>query len=194
LTSHSEPGQLPTGPERIVTPVNVPPVAWLVPAAALLGLVGAFAPWFRARGVYEGHVVLEGSSLNAFTDATIGVLAPIVLIVGAVIVVLLFRGTAPRWFLGRRDPVRSVAEFVIGAGAVAVLCLVIAWFLVPAQYHFSVSGARYDWAEVERIGIDLSRGPQFGFVLTGAAVALAMVSGALMMVMAHPVAVISPAR
>lgn len=171
--------------------IVTPPAAWLVPAAAALAVVGTVFPWFRPH-VRVGSASRDYDGLYSVRDGKIGLLAPIVLVVVAVMVVGLLRGRARGRLAGSVDPVRTVAKYAIGAGAASLVCVLIAWFLVSSQYRFTDSaGATISWdgyaARLASVGGSLSRGPQPGYWLTVAAAALAVVGGALMLAQAGPV-------
>jgi len=165
--------------------VTAPVVGWLVPVAALLAVIGAFTPWFDPSGSMHGQTVLQAQDkLYSWKDGRIGLLAPIVLVILAVGVVNLLRGSAPtRFTRGSSHPVVSAGRGVLIAGVVAAVCLVVAWFLVPGQYDDVPSDAGGSWSGAEKMGIDMSRGPQIGYWLTVVGTALAIVTGILMMVL-----------
>ncbi len=171
--------------------VAIPPVAWLVPVAALLAVVGAFLPWFHGSASLPG----QGSrsfqdSLYSYADGRVGLLPPITLVVLSISVIGLLRGKTPRRFSrGSSGPVVSAARGALIIGAVSLVCVVIAWFLVPTQYKFTEQGQKVSWNdELDRlhaagVNASFSRGPQVGYFLTIAAAVLALVAGALMLIM-----------
>jgi hypothetical protein len=171
--------------------VPTPPIAWLVPLAALLAVIGAFLPWFH------GNVSVPGrgsrsfqDSLYSYADGRIGLLPPITLVVLSISVIGLLRGKTPRRFTrGSSGPVVSAARGALIIGGVSLVCVIIAWFLVPTQYKFTEQGQKVSWNdELDRLhaaGVDasFSRGPQVGYFLTIAAAVLAVVAGALMLLL-----------
>ena len=171
--------------------VPTPPIAWLVPLTALLAVVGAFLPWFHGRASVPGRGSTSfEDSLYSYADGRIGLLPPIALVVLSISVIGLLRGKTPRRFTrGSSGPVVSAARAALIIGGVSLVCVVIAWFLVPTQYKFTEQGQKVSWNdELDRLhaaGIDasFSRGPQLGYFLTIAAAVLALVAGALMLVM-----------
>ncbi len=180
------PGQspVPPPPPGTVTVTKAPPVTWLLPAAALLALIGTFTPWFRPHGEAAGHSK-DFDSLYSFKDGKIGLIAPIVLVVIAIMAIGLMQGKTRGRLASAADPVRSVAKYAIIAGVVSAVCVVIAWFLVTSQYSFELDGTQLSWndfaSKLKAIGGSLSRGPQIGYWLTGAAAIVAIVGGVLMM-------------
>jgi hypothetical protein len=175
--------------------VNAPAVAWLVPAAALLGLIGAFTPWFKAKATLSAR----GQSLHhtfdplySFKDGKIGLLGPILLVVLAVGVVGMLLGRAPsRFGSGSANPVASAGKATIIVGAISLVCTVIAWFLVTTQYRFKDEGKTYSWNEYIKLAksvgakLELQRGPQLGYFLTIVAGILAIIAGVLMVLAAR---------
>lgn len=164
-------------------PVQAPAVAWLVPVAALIAVIGAFTPWFDPTAERNGVNLLKGGgALYSWKDGRIGLAAPILLVILAISVIGLLRGKVSRRFSGSQNPVRSVGKVTIGLGVVALVCVVIAWFLVPGQYHFiTTDGTSFSWHDLQRHGLKMGRGPQIGFYLTIVAGVLAIVGGIAML-------------
>jgi len=175
--------------------VKAPAVAWLVPIAALFALIGMFVPWFKAKATLTGggqttHHTFDG--LYSFKDGKLGLLAPILLVILAIGVVGLLVGKAPaRFSRGGGHPVASAGKASLIVGAVSLVCVVIAWFLVKSQYKFKDGGISYSWdnyikaAKDAGFKLELSRGPQVGYFLTIAAAVLAIVAGVLMILAAR---------
>ncbi|MEP7020309.1 MAG: hypothetical protein ABI808_06635, partial [Pseudonocardiales bacterium] len=174
--------------------VKVPVVAWLVPLAALLALIGVFTPWFKAKATATGngrtiHHTFDG--LYSFKDGKIGLLAPILLVVIAIGVIGLILGRTPARLNSAAHPVASAGKASIIAGGVSLVCVIIAWFLVKSQYKFTEGGRKYGWDEYIKAfkdagaKLELSRGPQIGYFLTIAAGVLAIVAGILMILAAR---------
>jgi hypothetical protein len=180
----------PPPPVTQTAPVQAPPVAWLIPLAALLAVIGAFTPWFRPEASRGGQTVHAKDALYSWKDGKIGLVAPIILVILAISVIGLLQGKARGRFASGPDPVRSVAKYCIGAGVVSLVCLLIAWFLVTSQYKF---GDGRSWDQYEKalrdVGATLSRGPQIGYWLTLVAGVLAIVGGVLTLLAAKPVPV-----
>lgn len=165
---------------------RLPGIAWLLPVAALLAVLGAAIPWFRPRGSYAGRTETF-SALYSWRDGRIGLLAPLLLLVLAVHATSVLAGGRPRGRFARSsDPVRATGNAALLAGLVSGVCLVIAWFLVRTQYHFTVAGQDYSWSRVEALGISLTPGPQPGFLLTVVAALLAVVAGVAIRAAARP--------
>lgn len=181
---------------------KAPPVAWLVPVAALLAVVGAFLPWFAPEGTAsQGTETVHHtfSSLYSWKDGKIGLLAPIVLVLLAIGVVGLLQGRTPRRFTrGSAHPVTSAARAVLIAGAVSAVCVVVAWFMEKSQYKFTDGATTYSWdgyisaAKAQGVNLSLSQGPKIGFFLTVAAAVLALVAGGLMLAMRPKEAIAAP--
>jgi hypothetical protein len=175
--------------------VTVPPAAWLVPLAAVLALVGAFTPWFKAKATASAagqtiHHTFDG--LYSFKDGKIGLLAPILLVVLAIGVVGLLLGRSPaRFSRGSAHPVASAGKAAVVVGVLSLICTLIAWFLVKSQYKFKESGKEYSWddyikvAKAAGVKLELSRGPQLGYFLTIAAGVVAIIGGVLMILAAR---------
>lgn len=181
-----QPGSSPVPPPApgTVAVTNAPPVAWLLPLAAVLAVIGVFTPWFRPHGE-AGGASKDFDSLYSFKDGKVGLIAPIVLVVIAIMAIGLLRGKVRGRLAGAGDPVRTLAKYAVIAGVVSAVCLVIAWVLVSSQYKFSLNGSELSWNDFESrlkaVGGSLSRGPQIGYWLTAAAAVLAIVAGVVMM-------------
>ena len=158
-------------------------LAWLVPLAALLAVIGLFTPWFSPQGTFHGQAVLHAEGdLYSWKDGRIGLVAPIALVIAAVAVMSLLRGkSVSRFEQSRHAPVVAAARSVMIVGAVSLVAVVIAWFLVPGQFDDVPADAGGSWDGAERMGIDMSRGPQLGYWLTVVAALLAIVAGVLML-------------
>jgi len=173
--------------------VNAPVVAWLVPLAALLAVIGAFTPWFRPKATVSGRSESTTNALYSFEDGRIGLLAPILLVVLAIGVVGLLVGRTPaRFSKGGAHPVASAGKAAVIVGAVSLACAVVGWFLVKSQYKFpGPNGKDLGWddfikaAKALGVNVELSRGPQIGYFLTIAAAILAIVAGVLMILAAR---------
>ena len=150
----------------------------------MLAVIGAVTPWFRPHGE-AGGTSKDFDNLYSFKDGKIGLIAPIVLIIIAVMALGLLRGKVSGRLSSASDPVRAVAKYAIIAGVVSAVCLLIAWFLVTTQYKFELGGTELSWSDFESklkaVGGSLSRGPQIGYWLTAAAAIVAIVGGVLMM-------------
>ncbi|MBN9621056.1 MAG: hypothetical protein J0H43_15205, partial [Actinobacteria bacterium] len=201
-----EPGprhaQVPPTPPAAPTPPPVSPyaveqleaktpvVAWLVPFAALLAVIGAFLPWFKPEAK-AGADSQTFDGLYSWKDGKIGLLAPILLVALAIGIIGLLNGRTPsRFAKGSSHPVVSAARATIIAGVVSAVCVVVAWFMVESQYKFvAPDGTNYSWngflSALKDHGVNatLSRGPQAGYFLTAAAAVIAIVAGVLMLVM-----------
>lgn len=177
----------PPPPPGSVPVAKAPPAAWLIPAAALLAVIGAFTPWFTPHGAVAGYSQ-DFSSLYSFKDGKVGLIAPIALLALAITVVGLLRGKVRGRLASSADPVRTAGKSAIAVGLVSVVCLVIAWFLVTTQYKFTANGIEYSWGDFESkikaAGGSLSRGPQIGYWLTLAGAILALIAGVVMLVQA----------
>ena len=178
-----QPGLRPPPPPGTVATEPAPPVAWLIPLAALLAVIGAFTPWFTPEASASGRTADAQNSLYSWKDGKIGLIAPIVLVVIAISVVSLLRGKRAGRLTAAADPVKAAGKYAAIAGGVSAVCLVIAWFLVTSQYTFN----GLSWNELQKrlsaVHGTLSRGPQVGYFLTIAAAALAIIGGVLMMTM-----------
>lgn len=180
----------PAPPPGAVAAPAVPPVAWVIPPAAVLAVIGAVTPWFRPHGQVRG-LSRDYDALYSIRDGKIGVIAPIALVVLALGVVNLMRGKVRGRLAASADPIRTTAKYALGAGLAALVCLVIAWFLVASQYKFALTDGETlsfeDYrSRLEQLGGSLSRGPQPGYWLTLAGAVLAIVAGLVLLVQAGP--------
>ena len=202
MTSYPPPPGGPPAPGSPVPPppasaylttqqVKPPQYAWLVPLAGVVGLVGAFTPWFRPEGTisYQGQTATQSATdaVHAWDDGKIGLLGPILLVVIGVGVLMLILGKQSRFARGSAHPFSSAGKAAIGAGVVALVCVVIAWFVVKSQYRFTDGGKTYGWsgyikfAKASGVDLELSRGPQVGLWLTVAGGVIAIAGGVLLL-------------
>jgi hypothetical protein len=160
-------------------PVAVPSLAWLIPAAAVLAVIGAVTPWFRPQGTFGGQTQ-QFANFYSWRDGRIGLLAPLALVALSISVVNLMRGGTRSRFASAPNPVRTLGTYAAIAGAASAGSLVLGWVLLPSQYHVRVNGLALSWNGLRLLGVEVSRSPQLGFYLTAAAAALAVVGGLLL--------------
>ncbi|MEO6886727.1 MAG: hypothetical protein ABI232_10670 [Jatrophihabitantaceae bacterium] len=173
--------------------VKVPAVAWLVPVAGLLGLIGLFTTWFAPYGDVDGERALSGSNLHPWDDGKIGMIGPILLIViGGAVAAMLLGKISSRFTRGSAHPVVNGGRYAAGAGAVTVICLIVAWFMLASQYKVDLgTGSKLSWDDASQLAkqnghtLTISHGPQIGFWLTGVAAVLAIIGGVLMILSAR---------
>jgi hypothetical protein len=167
-------------------PITVSPVAWLIPLAALLAVIGAATPWFKPALHKAGINASVHNALYSWKDGKVGLLAPILLVILAIGVVGLLRGkSGGRFSRGSGHPAKSAGRTAVIFGVVSLGCMVIAWFLVLGQYTIqdpSTGDTEHLKTFASAVGATLSRGPQIGFWLTGVAAVLAIVAGVVLMV------------
>ena len=145
-------------------------LAWLPATFAVVALVGAALPWFAPTGTGRG-ARLDIPEAYCWQAGRIGFLAPLVLVVVALLVV----GPRLGWF-AKNQPARRLRRdglLLAGAGLAAGIVLALTWVLLPKSYTFS----GLTWDALVGIGLDLRRGPQPGYFLTVAAAADAVVCG-----------------
>ena len=132
----------------------------------IVALVGAVLPWFAPTG--RGVSIPKAYCLQA---GRVGFLAPLALIVAAVVVL----GPRLGWFAKDQPTRRLDTDGLImgGAGAAAAVVLGLAWVLLPSSYSFSGT----TWDRLNSSGRHLTRGPQLGFVISIVAAALGIVCG-----------------
>jgi hypothetical protein len=178
---------VPPPPPGAASRIAAPPVAWLVPIAGLLGLLGAVLAWFTPVGTVGGQDVLKGESLHSWEDGRIGLVGPILLVVVGIMVTQLILGRTARRFARGAHPVSSAGKWSIAAGAIAIVCALIAWFVLPSQYKVDgPDGRKLSWDEAidlarqQGISLQIGRGPQLGFWLTLAGGVLAVAGGVLL--------------
>lgn len=181
--SYSPPPPPPVNPRQVQE--KAPTVAWIIPLAGVLALIGVFTPWFDPSGSFKGQKVLQAADkLYSWKDGKIGLIAPILLVILAISVGGLLVGrSVSRFERGSAGPVVTAARAAMIAGAVALGAAVIAWFLVPSQYDNIPSDAGGSWDGAGKLGIDMTRGPQIGYWLTIAAAVIALIGGVLMLLM-----------
>lgn len=175
---------------------KAPVVAWLIPLAGLLAVIGVFTPWFKPEVSATApngpsRTVSVDDALYSWKDGKIGLIAPIILVILAIGVIGMLTGRkVSRFERGSNGPVVNAARGAIIAGAVSIVATVIAWFLLPSQYSFVDGGKKYSWDDyidaLKGVGlkdVSIGHGPQIGYWLTAVAGALAIVGGVLMLVM-----------
>jgi hypothetical protein len=167
-------------------PLTVSPVAWLIPLAALLAVIGAATPWFKPV-LHKGSVSASvQNALYSWKDGKIGLLAPILLVILAIGVVGLLRGrSGGRFSRGSGHPAKSAGRTAVIFGLVSLGCMVAAWFLVLGQYTIqdpTTGDTVHLKSFASEVGATLSHGPQVGFWLTGVAAVLAVVAGVVLLV------------
>lgn len=168
---------------------RVPIVAALIPVAAVLAVIGAFTPWFHSSFVLDGQPHELVRALYSWRDGKIGLVAPIGLVVASIGVLRLATGKVARFSRLGTNPVVAAARGSLIVGSIALVCCVIAWFLVPSNYYFDTRLGRLSSsklisdAQANGHSASLDRGPQIGYYLTIAAAVIAIVAGVLMLVM-----------
>lgn len=188
----------PPPPPGAVPAPKAPPVAWLVPLAGVLGLLGAVLAWFSPVGTVDGQDVLTGENLHSWDDGRIGLIGPILLVVAGAMVAQLLFGRTVRRFSGA-NPLASAGKWSLVAGAVAIVCAAVAWFLLPGQYKIDgPNGQKLSWdaaiklAKGNGVTLTISRGPQLGFWLTIVGALVAIAGGALLLVAGRRAAAATP--
>jgi hypothetical protein len=169
----------------------LPRIAWLLPLAGGLGVVGGALAWFRPRGT----VTFEGKSLSrqvkqtvhSWDDGQVGVLGPVLLLIVGVVVLALLLGRAPARVREGSRSLTWLGPVAIGTGIVTIGVAALAWFRLESQYKFAEDGKTYSWdayiafAKQAGVTLTLSRGAQPGLWLTFAAGVLAIAGGALLL-------------
>lgn len=161
--------------------VFVPAIAWLVPGAAALAVLGALLPWFRPRGTVAGHA-RTFDALYSVKDKA-GLVVPVLLVLVAISVVELLLGKPRGRLAANAEPARLAAIYVLVGGLVCIAVMVVAWAMVPSLYDFVVAGRTLSWQQYRRAGVRLERGPDVGFWLTAAAAVLTVATGAAMLLL-----------
>jgi hypothetical protein len=178
--------QYPPRPPGVVPATKAPQVAWLLPVAALLSVIGAVTSWFHPYVSIRGKTIRASGALYSFRDGKIGLVAPIVLVVIGVTTIGLLQGRVRGRLAAADEPARSLGKYAIVGGAVSGVCLVIAWLLVPTQYQFGSQSWDDFEKDVNAAGGSLNQGPQFGYWLSAAAAVVAIVAGVLMTLQKPP--------
>jgi hypothetical protein len=150
---------------------RLPRAAWLAAVPAVAALVSAVLPWFAPTG--RGVSIPKAYCLQA---GRVGFLAPLAIIVAAVVVL------GPRvGIFGKGQPTRRLDTdglIIGGAGVAAAVVLGLTWLLLPTSYTFPGK----TWDQLNAEGAHLSRAPQAGYLISIAAAALAIVCGVLLLV------------
>jgi hypothetical protein len=161
--------------------VFVPAIAWAVPGAAALAVLGAFLPWFQPRGTLAGQT-RTFDALYSVKDK-VGLVVPVVLVLASISVVGLLLGKPRGRLAAHPQPAHLVALYSVAAGVAGLIALVVAFAMVPSLYGFVVAGRTLSWTQYEHVGVHLTRGADLGFWLTGAAAVLALAAGVAMLVL-----------
>jgi hypothetical protein len=171
----------PPPPPADARPISTPRVAWLVPIAGVLAIVGAILPWFEPIGYAHGRHGSLGITSHAWQGGAIGVLAPVVLIVIGVLVLRLLVSSRPA--KPGKNPVRRYGVLAIVFALLALLFQLFARGLI-LHADVSVNGKTYHLDDLAgRAGLSaISRGTQIGFWITAAAAVIALVGGIAMLV------------
>lgn len=191
---NSPPPPPPLAPNQLEE--KAPPAGWLMPLAAALAVVGVFTPWFKPQVTLSGNGQTKTGdavedALYSWKEGKLGLIAPIVLVLVAIGVVGVLTGKNSRFHRGSTSPVVNAARGALIAGAVAVVAVLVSYFLLPSQYKFSVPGqGDLSWDDATAFlkrntgasSVELSQGPQIGFWLTVVAGALSIIAGVLMLV------------
>jgi hypothetical protein len=150
---------------------RLPRVAWFVAVPGVAALVSAVLPWFAPTG--RGVSIPKAFCLQA---GRIGFLAPLAIIVAAVVVL------GPRvGMFGKAQPTRRLDTdglIIGGAGVAAAVMLGLTWLLLPNSYSFTGT----TWDRLNAAGHQLTRGPQAGYLIGIAAAVLAIICGVLLLV------------
>lgn len=175
-----QPGAYPPPPPGAAAAVKVPPLAWVIVIGGVIGFIGLFTPWFRPEIKVQGET-FHGDSLFAWEDGRVGLIGPIFLGLIALGAFLALIGKQRRAVRFGKDEVESVGIAAMIAGAVAIVALLIAWFMVTSQYKVPTDFKNWDdmVKQVEAAGGSVSRGPGIGFWLTGIGGVVSLVGGAL---------------
>jgi len=166
----------------LAEPVHFPPEIWLVFVSAAVAIAGAFVPWFDPYGTdVLGHRVLRANhAVYSWQDGRIGLLAPVLLVVFAIGILRMMRGTK-RFAASKVGPVTGVGLWALVVGALTVGCVLVANALLPGQFDTpaAVGGT---WSSVKAYGITMSRNPQTGLWLTLTAAGLCVLCGIALIV------------
>jgi hypothetical protein len=140
-----------------------------VPGVA--ALASAVLPWFAPTG--RGVSIPKAYCLQA---GRVGFLAPLAIVVAAVIVL------GPRvGVFSKGQPTRRLDTdglIVGGAGVAGAVVLGLTWLLLPSSYTFPGK----TWDQLNAEGAHLLRGPQTGYLIAIAAAVLAIICGAVLLV------------
>jgi hypothetical protein len=156
-----------------------PAIAWLVPLAAVVAIVGVVLPWFKPIGYAGGKHQEIGVVAHAWQGGAVGVLGPILLVIAGVIVLRRILRSAPA--KPGKNPVRR-------AGMIAALFAVLTYVAQLAARGLVLHGTvdingqsiKLDDLAGQLGYSAISRGTQIGFWITAVAALLALVGGIAM--------------
>jgi hypothetical protein len=158
-----------------------PAIGWLVPLAAVVGIVGVILPWFKPIGYgHKQHISLH-ITLQSWNGAFPGVLAAVALVLAAILVVLrLVRGRSKPG----KNPIRTAGIWTVVLAIIGAIMV----FLSRASAlnaKVTVNGNTIKVDQLARLlrAHSYTRGTQIGFWLTGAACALALLVGIALIVL-----------
>lgn len=180
---------------------KAPPVAWLVPIAALAAIVGAILPWFQPILYNHGKALSIPESAHSWEAGRIGVLGPVLLVLVGILVFRRLMGKASaRARKDGRNPVTRAGFVVVVAVVVTLGLQFLARAVVLKAITVNAGGKSFnlvDYASAAGYS-GISRGTQIGFWVTAGAAVVALIGGIAMMIVGRkqasaPVSVDTPA-
>jgi uncharacterized YccA/Bax inhibitor family protein len=158
-----------------------PTVAWLIPAAALVAVVGGVLPWFKPIGYVHGSHHEIGVQAHAWQAGAVGAIGPILLVVLGGLVLRRFLSSKPA--KPGKNPVRR-------SGLIAILFALVTIALQGAARGLVLNGTvtlNGQSIKLEDLAgalgyTAISRGTQLGFWLTTVAAVLVLTAGVAMMI------------
>ena len=162
---------------------KAPPTGWLAVVAGILGAVGLFLPWFHPRLSKSFNGVTDlGASYHSWSGFRVLIVAPVLLIVWAVLWLQAMRGRHGRRVAAGADPIRALGIQSVAAGVIALIAALLSFVLM--KYHYK------DWDQVAKLvgaqGVHLQKSPQVGLYL--------VILGALLLIAAGVTAMSARAK
>ena len=156
------------------------PGGWVAVAAGVLGLLGLVLPWYAPKlSKPIPDAALGNTDYHAWSGFFFLIIAPVLLILFAVLWFQAMKGKQNSRFAGSADPNRSLALQSIAAGVVAVALGLLSIAIMKNHYK--------DWDLAARAaksaGSSLEKNPQFGLYAVLLGGALLIVAGIVGLVM-----------
>jgi hypothetical protein len=149
--------------------VKAGPIGWGAVAAGVFGLLALFLPWFTPKVSGNGKSATTGTSFHPWNGFFFLVIAPVVLILAAVMWFQAMQGKHNSRYAGSANPVRSLSLQSIVFGVVSLVLGLLSFVILTASYKFKTESGNISWSkassELKALGDTLERGPQIGLYL-----------------------------
>ena len=167
MTNFVTPPPPPMSRDAVATKAG--PIGWGAVAAGVLGLLALILPWFTPKITGAERPATSGTSFHPWNGFFFLIIAPVVLILAAVMWFQAMQGKHNSRFAGSDNPVRSLSVQSIIFGVVSLALGLLSFVILTATYKFKTGAGTLSWSEASRelkaVRDTLSRGPQIGLYL-----------------------------